>query len=373
MRIKDFKLERFFAKYEFSAPYLLSSSDCESFTVAELLALEENAEEQFKNLRLGYTEAQGNPELRDEISKLYDNVKPEEVLVFSGAEEGIFIFMNVLLEPGDHIIVQCPAYQSLYAVAEAIGCRVTTWEMKPENWWRPDLGLLKKSICENKNTKAIILNSPHNPTGFQFSGEEFDAIVEIAKANGLYVFSDEVYRFLEYDPRDRLPAAADLYEKGLSLGVMSKTFGLPGLRIGWIAAKDRKLLRRLAAFKDFTTICNSAPSEFLAALALRHREILIERNLEIVRKNLELLDAFFEKHTGLFEWIRPGAGPIAFPELRPDIDVEEFCVDLAEKNGVLLLPGTMYDIGGRQFRIGFGRKNMPEALKEFEKYIEKNL
>lgn len=373
MRIKDFKLERFFAKYEFSTPYLLSSSDCESFTVAELLALEENAEEQFKNLWLGYTEAQGNPELRAEISKLYDNIKPEEILVFSGAEEGIFVFMNVLLEPGDHIIVQCPAYQSLYAVAEAIGCRVTAWEMKPENGWKPDMGLLKKSINENKNTKAIILNSPHNPTGFQFSGEEFEAVMEIAKVNGLYVFSDEVYRFLEYEPGGRLPAAADIYEKGLSLSVMSKTFGLPGLRIGWIAAKDRKLLQRLAAFKDFTTICNSAPSEFLSTLALRHRKVLIERNLKIIRKNLGLLDAFFEKHAGIFKWVRPEAGPIAFPELRPEIDAEEFCINLAEKNGVLLLPGTVYDIEGRHFRIGFGRKNMPEALKEFEKYIEENL
>lgn len=197
--------------------------------------------------------------------------------------------------------------------------------------------------------------------------------MEIAKAKGLYVFSDEVYRFLEYDPRERLPAAADLYEKGLSLGVMSKTFGLPGLRIGWIAVRDRELLRKLAAFKDFTTICNSAPSEFLSALALRHREVLIKRNLEIVRKNLEILDAFFEKYAGLFEWVRPGAGPIAFPELRPELDVEEFCVNLAEKSGVLLLPGTMYDIGGRHFRIGFGRKNMPEVLKEFGKYIEENL
>lgn len=153
MKIKDFKLERFFAKYEFNTPYLLSSSDCESFTVAELLALEEGAEEQFKNLRLGYTESRGNPELRAEISKLYDNVKPEEILIFSGAEEGIFVFMNVLLEPGDHIIVQRPAYQSLYAVAEAIGCRVTAWEMKPENGWNPDLGLLKKSIIEKKTQK----------------------------------------------------------------------------------------------------------------------------------------------------------------------------------------------------------------------------
>ncbi len=373
MKLNDFKLERFFAKYEFSAPYLLSSSDCESFTAGELLALEENAEKEFKNLWLGYTEAQGSPELREEISKLYENISPEEILVFSGAEEGIFVFMNVLLEKSDGIIVQYPAYQSLYGIAEALGCEVTKWEMKYEDGWKPDFEFLKESIRKHKNIKAIIINSPHNPTGYQFSKEEFNAIIEIAGENGLHVFSDEVYRFLEYDPRDRLPTMADVYGKGLSLGVMSKTFGLPGLRIGWIATKDRKLLRKIAAFKDFTTICNSAPSEFLSCLALRHKEVLIERNLTIIRKNLEVLDDFFEEHGELFQWVKPKAGPIGFPQIKFGRNAEEFCIDVVEKQGIMLLPGTVYDFGERNFRLGFGRKNMPEALEKLEEYIKKNL
>ena len=373
MKLNDFKLERFFAKYEFSAPYLLSSSDCESFTVGELLALEENAEEEFKNLWLGYTESQGSPVLREEISKLYKNTSPEEILVFSGAEEGIFVFMNVLLEKGDRIIVQYPAYQSLYGIAEALGCEVTKWEMKYENGWKPDFEFLEESIREHKNTKAIIINSPHNPTGYQFSKAEFHAIIQIARENGLHVFSDEVYRFLEYDSRDRLPAMADVYEKGLSLGVMYKTFGLPGLRVGWIATKDRKLLGKIAAFKDFTTICNSAPSEFHSCLALRHRETLIGRNLGIIRKNLGLLDEFFEEHGELFEWVKPKAGPIGFPQIKFGRNVEEFCTDAVEKQGVMLLPGTVYDFGERNFRLGFGRKNMPEALEKLRECIKKNL
>ena len=146
MRIQNFKLERFFAKYEFTAPYLLCSSDCESFSVKELLDLEEGSEEGLKKLWLGYTESQGSPELREEIVKLYKTIKPEDVIVFSGAEEGIFIFMNVLLQKGDHVIVQFPAYQSLYEIAKSIGCEVTNWAMNDKNNWELNIEFLKNNF-----------------------------------------------------------------------------------------------------------------------------------------------------------------------------------------------------------------------------------
>ena len=306
-----------------------------------------------------------------EISKLFKNINLDEILVFAGAEEGIFIFMNVLLKKGDNVIVQYPAYQSLYEIADSIGCEVTKWEMSDKNNWELDIEFLKKNI--KKNTKAIIINCPHNPTGYLMSKEKFNQIIQIAEEKNIHIFSDEVYRYLEYKETDRLPAMADIYEKGISLGVMSKTFGLAGLRIGWISTRDKELFKKIASFKDFTSICNSAPSEFFSTLALKHKEHLIKRNLEIIDKNLKLLDKFFDKYNHLFEWVRPKAGSIAFPRIKFKNNVEDFCIDVVNKKGVLLLPSTKYDSGNKHFRIGFGRKNMPEALKKLEEYIKEHL
>jgi aspartate/methionine/tyrosine aminotransferase len=163
----------------------------------------------------------------------------------------------------------------------------------------------------------------------------------------------------------------DLNERGVSLGVMSKTYGLPGLRIGWIATRNKSLYAKLAAFKDYTTICNSAPSEFLAALALVHRDAIVHRNLEIIQSNLHELNSFFNDHENLFEWQAPAAGPIAFPRYLGDGSVDQFCHDLVEQAGVLLAPGTLYNTGHDRFRIGFGRGNMPECLERLTRFMEK--
>jgi len=183
------------------------------------------------------------------------------------------------------------------------------------------------------------------------------------------ILADEVYRGLELNRSDRLPAFADVNDRAVSLGVMSKTYGLAGLRIGWIATRNEQLFRKLAAFKDYTTICNSAPSEFLATLALRHAEAIAERNRQIIRSNLDRLDLFFAAHTDLFAWNRPKAGSISFPMLR-QVSVDAFCADLVEKAGVLLLPGTLYGSGLNAFRIGFGRRNMPDSLDRLAAYIK---
>lgn len=367
MKLNDFKLERFFAKYEFNTPYLLCCSDCESFSVEELFNLGEGAEKDFKKLWLGYTESLGHPELREEISKLYNNTTPDDIIVFAGAEEGIFIFMNVLLEQGDEIIVQSPCYQSLTEVAEGLGCSVKQWFMDPDNNWELDLEFLEKSITPR--TKAIVVNFPNNPTGYTVSGEKYRAIAGIAEARGIYLFSDEVYRFLEYEEGDRLPAGCDIYDRGVSLGVMSKSFGLPGLRIGWIATRDKALYKKIASFKDFTTICCSALGEFLSILALKHKEHILERNLGIVKANLGYLDEFFKRYSRVLEWVRPKAGPLIFPRLKGERGVDAFCRDLLDKRGVLIAPGSQFSFSGRHFRLGFGRKNMPEALEKLAEYF----
>lgn len=369
MQIPVFRLERYFARYEFSSPHLLCCSDCESFSVGEILEMEPGAAGKFNDLRLGYTESTGDPALRKEIALLYDEIDPEQVLVHSGAEEAIFIFMNAVLEKGDHVIVHWPCYQSLADVADSIGCDVTKWETREENQWALDIDFLKDTIKEN--TKAVVINCPHNPTGYIMPGEYFSEINRLSQEHGFIIFSDEVYRYLEYDESDRVPSFCDANDKAVSLGVMSKTFGLPGLRIGWIATKNKAIYDKMACFKDYTTICNSAPGEFLSFLSLRYKEQLLNRNREIIAGNLELLNQFFEKYRDIFNWQMPKAGPIAFPSLRGNESAEEFCENLVRDSGVLLMPGSLYGpLYMKNFRIGFGRKNLPECIQQLELYLD---
>lgn len=344
MQLSPFKLERYFAKYEFAAQYLLCSSDCESLTIRDLLAFEPESRDGFERCWLGYTESPGAPSLRQEISRLYTTIQPHQVLVHSGAEEAIFLFMHAALQSGDHVIVHTPCYQSLTEVARSIGCDITFWKAQEQHAWALDLDDLQRHL--RTNTRAIVMNTPHNPTGFLMTQEHFRAVNCFAQENGLLLFSDEVYRESEYVPTERLPAACDINERAVSLGVMSKTYGLPGLRIGWIATHNAELCAKMAQLKDYTTICSSAPSEFLAELALRHRRTLVQRNRDMLLSNIAVLDGFFARHAEQFAWIRPRAGAIAFPRLLGE-DVESFCHALVTAASVLLLPGTVYDEIGR--------------------------
>jgi aspartate/methionine/tyrosine aminotransferase len=366
MNLPPFKLERYFAKYEFNTEYLLCSSDCESMSITELLAMEEGAAEKFQQVWLGYTESQGSPALRAAICKLYETIQPEEILVHTGAEEAIFLFMFAAFKEYDHVIIHSPGYQSLAEVARAAGCDVSPWLAREENGWALNLDELRHLM--RTNTKAIIINTPHNPTGYLLRREDYEAVHQFAQANNLLLFSDEVYRESEYDSATRLPAACDFGDHAVSLGVTSKTYGLAGLRIGWIATRNKKIYEKMASFKDYTTICNSAPSEFLAEVAMRNRTKLAERNLGIIKDNLAVLDDFFTGHVDLFTWIRPQAGSMAFPRLLKG-DVEEFCDRLVKEAGVLLLPGSIYDDSRNHFRLGLGRKNLPKAIEKLELYL----
>ena len=375
MLLSPFKLERYFAKYEFNAEFLLCSSDCESMSVADLLAIEDGAAERFQNHWLGYTESQGSPTLRKEISKIYSAVEPDDVLVFSGANEAIYLFMLAALKENDHIIVHAPHYQALSEVAKGIGCQISPWRAREENGWALDMDELRHLM--RSTTKAVVVNLPHNPTGYLMPRADFDALNEFVKENNLLLFSDEVYRESEYDPADRLPAAVDYGAHAVSLGVTSKTYGLAGLRIGWIATKNRELFNKIASLKDYTTICNSAPSEFLAEVAMRHRTKLASRNLEIIKSNLTIVDDLFTRYSSLFTWTRPKAGSMGFPKLLTSTrqgkgDVESFCDDLVKKAGILLLPGSMYDETDNHFRLGLGRKNLPQAVERLESYLAKS-
>jgi aspartate/methionine/tyrosine aminotransferase len=362
---RPFALERYFARHEFTARYLLCASDPEAISIDQLLALEPGARERLCDVWLGYTESRGNPELRAEIASLYEQIDADDVLVHSGAQEPIFTFSNVALAPGDQAIVQFPAYQSHYAIGEAVGAGIVRWHGDLSNHGAPDPDDLARAITPS--TRAIFITTPNNPTGYVFDRERLDATIALARKHGLLLFSDEVYRGSERDPADRLPAVCDLYERGISLGAMAKTYGLAGLRIGWIATRDPLIYQQMAAFKDYLTICNSAPSEFLATLALRHGEALQERSRAIARTNLALLDAFFARHAERWFWQRPRAGTTAFPRYLAG-STERLCADLVERSGVLLLPSVTYDAGDEHVRIGYARTNLPEALTVFEQH-----
>ena len=366
MRLPSFALERYFSRHEFNVELLLCGSDCESMSVRDLLEMEPGAREKLHRHWLGYTESQGSPSLRNEICRLYGTVESGHVLVHSGAEEAVFLFMHAMLDRGDHLVVHWPCYQSLHEVARGIGCRVTPWMAREEDGWALDVEELRRAL--RGNTKAIVINTPHNPTGYRMPLETFRETIRIADENGIILFSDEVYRGLEYRSADRLPAACDMSEQAVSLGVMSKTYGLAGLRIGWIATRRGEVLSRMAALKDYTTICNSAPSELLAEVALRHGDAIAERNRGIIAGNLALLDGFFERHADSFSWQRPKAGPIAFPRLLCG-EVDAFCGSLVKASGVLLLPGTVYEDRENHFRIGFGRRSMPDAVARLEEFL----
>jgi aspartate/methionine/tyrosine aminotransferase len=367
MKIEPFILERYFAKYEFSAPYLLSCSDCEPLSLSELLAFADRKTlELWENMRLGYTESLGHPALREEAAGLYLKIKPEELLVIA-PEEGIFIAMNVILEKGDHVICTYPGYQSLYEVANALGCEVTKWMPDEQYGWKFDLDILRSAF--RPNTKLLVINFPHNPTGSLMDRGGYTEILRLAGERGIIVFSDEMYRFLEYEPSQRLDSACDLYQKAVSLGGLSKSFALAGLRIGWLATEDKELYSKMANFKDYTTICSSAPSEILAIMSLRAKEAILKRNLRIIQDNLRLLDEFFERYNRRFAWVKPKAGTIAFPKMLVPGNTSGFCKDLVEKQGVMLLPSQVYGYDDRHFRIGFGRENIPDCLEKLDDYL----
>ncbi|MCX7591508.1 MAG: aminotransferase class I/II-fold pyridoxal phosphate-dependent enzyme [Kiritimatiellae bacterium] len=366
MNLVPFALERYFARYEFVVSHLLCTSDCESVSLGELLDLEPEARPRLEKMRLGYTETKGAPTLRKVIAGMYDNLTPEDVLVLNGGEEAIFVFMHAILRPGDHVVVHWPCYQSLHELPRSIGCEVTLWRAAEDRAWLLDIDELKCLL--RPDTRAIVLNMPHNPSGSLMSRRDFSALINLAEERNVLVFSDEVYRFSEYDPARRLPAACEASSKGVSLGALSKIYGLPGVRIAWVATRNPVVLEKMTILRDYTTICNCGPAEFLAELALRHREKLLSRNLEIIRRNLELLDTFFARHGDRFEWRRPVAGPVGFPKLLCG-QADEFCERLVNRVGVLLLPGSVFGDTGNHVRFGFGRMNMPEALTRLEEFL----
>lgn len=373
MRIEPFALERYFARHEFSVRYSLCSSDCEPLTMEEVLAVaDDEVRARWRSLKLAYTVARGDPMLRAAIADLYrddEGAAPSdpEGIVVAAPQEAIFLMMHALLEAGDHVVCVAPAYPSLSSIAASIGCDVSTWAAREDEGWAFDPDDLERLL--RPTTKLVIVCFPHNPTAHLPSRRTFARIVEAVRECGATLFSDEMYRFLELDPGERLPSAWSLDDRAVTLGGLSKAFGLPGLRIGWLASKNRALLERVEMLKDYTTICNDAPSEILALAALRARAAIVGRHLATVRRNLDALDTFFTGPGGLLGWSRPRAGSIALARLPPGVEARGFCDALIREEGILLAPSSLLGLDDRHVRIGFGRENLPEVLPLFGSFL----
>ncbi len=367
--IATFALERYFARYEFTARHLLSCSDCESLHMASLLDMaDDRSRRRWENLKLGYTDSQGDPALRSAVATIYNGLQPEDVLI-AAPEEAIFLLMQTLLAPEDHVVCMFPGYQSLYAVARAIGCRVSFWTPEENRGWRFDIEQLRGLLRED--TRLVVANFPHNPTGYLPPREAFEAMIDLLRERDIHLLSDEMYRFLEADENTTLPAACELYAKAVSLGGLSKAFGLPGLRIGWTATRDRDLQAGMARFKDYTTICSSAPSEVLATIALHNRESIVGEQRVRLGRNRAALEQFFQAFGNAIEGQSPRAGSLCFARMTAVEDTFSFCEELVRDTGVMLVPSRMFEYGDRHVRIGFGREDFPEVLHRFGAYLRK--
>ena len=327
----------------------------------------------FENMWLGYTETYGAPDLRARIAATYANRSAEDILCFAGASEGIFAANAALLDSDSHAIVVTPNYQSHETLPLSI-CSATGVPLDPEDGWSLDIDRVAAAI--RPNTRLVTINFPHNPTGAILPPERYHALIKLCRTHGIYILHDEIFHGLGPSGAAHLPFIADLYERGLSLGVMSKSYGLPGLRIGWIACRDHALLSRMERMKHYLSICNSGPGERLAMIALAARDRILARNCAIVDDNLPKWEAFFARHPDLFEWAHPDGSCMAYPRYLGAEGVDAFARALVEQSGVLVLPGSIYasDLGPvprDRFRIGLGRLGLDEGLAAFDAHLSR--
>jgi aspartate/methionine/tyrosine aminotransferase len=368
MKMKDFKLERYFAQHEFTAKHLLSSSDCDGYGQDYVLDRANPTElKMWNDIKLGYTESAGNPILRESITQFYKTKNIEEVVVGSPGELN-YITMRVLLEKQDHVVAVSPAYQSLHEVVHSIGCEISYWT--PNENWAFDPSQLEHLV--RKNTKLIIINFPHNPTGSYLTLSELNQIVSIAKKNDCYIFSDEMYHKLLAKSEKELPPISDLYSKGISLWGTSKSFGLAGLRTGWLVCNDLDFIHRVICYKDYLSICSSAPSEILSIIALNHIDDFLQPNIKKIQQNIKLFAEFAQTQDVISSFIPPKSGSTAFVKLNINCSSLEFSNYLVEKAGIMTIPAEMFDHPGKFIRVGFGRESLPKILPIMRGFLEQN-
>lgn len=375
MKIKEFKLERLFARYDEKTKYALSQVACEGWSMKEILDMaDDECKKWWETLSLDYNDIKGFRPLCEAISRRYETIRPNDIIEVV-PEEGIFIYMNTILEPGDEVIVMQPSLPSLYEIPHSMGCKVVRWPLEATSFgWKLNVEFLAEHI--SPKTKLLVMNIPNNPTGYIPIRPEMERILNLADSNGTWVFSEEMYRGMEHDPAGALPSLADLYPRACVVGGVNR-FGLPGTRMGWLVTKNHKLLEECASYRDYTTLCSAAPSQILATIAMRNADYILQRNHKIVLDNLKIAEKFFTRtHKKLFTWHQPDGGSIAFPQLNKKYNVTEMCERAIEDKGLLIIGERAYGLTTNNFRVGLGRRDFPTVLDVFggiAKEMEKEL
>lgn len=370
---QDFRLISYLSKLEHAVRFPLSSSYPESMNINTLFELAGVEHRQpFMQAMLDYPPLRGTPELLEAIAGTYDNMNTGQIISFAGADEAIYASFHALLDAGDHAVVITPNYQSLESVPMS-RCDVSGVALEAENGWALDVEKVRAAL--RPNTKVLVINFPHNPTGALISRQQLDELVSMCRERGVWIFSDEVYRLTEFHSADRLPQLADIYERGISLNVMSKAYGLPGLRIGWVACQDSAWLLKLERMKQYLSICNSIPGEMLTTLALNARVPILERVMQRSRNHFQLLADFLARFPQTFELTVPKAGVLAFVRYKGAEGAEAFATRLVEETGVMVIPSVTYaseltPVSEDFLRIGFGRANLEEALDVFARWLD---
>ncbi len=359
MKIRDFGVEIWMNLYENNCEHNLAETCVESMTVNQLLDFTGDRDNIINNIlqmEMSYGDIEGSPKLIKGVQSLYNTIKPEQITITHGAIGANALTMFALIEPGDHVISVLPTYQQHYSIPEAYGADVQILKLKPENNFLPDLEELKSYV--NDKTKLICINNPNNPTGALMDEAFLKKIVEIARSVDAYIICDEVYRGLDHEGSGFTTSIADLYEKGISSGSISKTFSLAGLRIGWLVGSE-EFIELVNRRRDYTTISCGRIDDYLAGIALEHKDKIIERNHKIVRDNIKIVDAWVNNEP-LITYVKPKAGTTAFLQYDIDMPSETFCIKLLESKGVMMVPGTALDMEGF-LRLGYAYS--PSALK----------
>ena len=363
MDMSKFLVDAYFTEYESKAKYMMGSSDPESLPLKEAVTdLAKYADEP-----LGYALGNGYLPLREKLSALYETVTPDQIAMMNGGEETIYVTMRALLKPGDEIVVQMPSYQSLSVIAKEIGCSIIEYRPSFEQNWAFDLETLKTKLTPQ--TRLLILNYPHNPTGACLTDREMSAIVNLCRTHGLYLIADEVYRFLRMDESCSDASFADLYESAVALGSFSKTFAAPGLRLGWVATKSAELMCKLLAYRHFTSTCSNLPCQWIASELLNRKDEIMQRNNAIVRRNAALLKEFVQQHTDLFAYIPPKGATMAYVKLLGGQSAMDFCMEILEHTGVLIVPSSVLESSDEYLRVGLCRESFQECVRLVSEYL----
>lgn len=371
MKIKQFGVETWINNYEKDCKYNLTNTCVGVLSVKDLLTLTNNFDAEMENvlnLQLGYGRVFGSERLRANIASLYDDVKDENIVITHGAIGANSLTFLSQIARGDKVITFLPIYQQHYSIPEAFGGRVTTLYLKEENNWLPDLDELRKNATFD--TKLICLNNPNNPTGALIEEDYMNEIIEIARKCGAYILCDEVYRGLNHEGKAFGKSIVDLYEKGISTCSMSKTFSLPGLRLGWIVA-GKEIVEELNVHRNYHVICVGRINDYLASLAIENKDKIVENNINICRTNLKLLDDWVNSQD-LISYVKPKSGTTAFLKYNLDIPSDELCLSLQRNTGVMLLPGKTMKVG-KHVRVGYtgDYKETETALNLFSEWLNR--